>query len=200
MNNFKSCVPCVCTGSGRKWVCEEHNIGTQCGTTATNTATETVGNSDVINIQQNQQNSQKLIRQLEVVPSPAEVCQNDPVGYQTAAFVPSKVPRWRRPPYLNILMLRDEHHITPHMTKVNVMAKLNTVPESILSEIEEYLDIWTLKVKNRGPVKIDSRRNFDILRILNSKSKSGFLTLNIDFQEIVFFTENVIFHLKCSYF
>ena len=34
-----------------------------------------------------------------------------------------------------------EHHITPHMTKVNVMAKLNTVPESILSEIEEYLDI-----------------------------------------------------------
>ena len=26
MNNFKSCVPCVCTGSGRKRVCEEHNI------------------------------------------------------------------------------------------------------------------------------------------------------------------------------
>ena len=25
MNNFKSCVPCVCTGSGRKQVCEEHN-------------------------------------------------------------------------------------------------------------------------------------------------------------------------------
>ena len=88
---------------------------------------------------QNQQNSQKLLRQLEVVPSPAEVCQNDPVGYQVAAFVPSKVPRWRRPPYLNILI--PEHHITPHMTKVNVMAKLNTVPASILSEIEEYLDI-----------------------------------------------------------
>ena len=149
MNNIKSCVPCVCTGSGRKRVCEEHNIGTQCGATATNTATETVGNSDAINIQQNQQNqqssqqnqqnSQKLIRQLEVVPSPAEVCQNDPVGYQVAAFVPSKVPRWRRPPYLNILI--PEHHITPHMTKVNVMAKLNTVPASILSEIEEYLDI-----------------------------------------------------------
>ena len=142
--------------------------------------------------------STKLIRQLEVVPSPAEVCQNDPVGYQTAAFVPSKVPRWRRPPYLNIPMLRDEYHITPHMPKVNVMAKLNTVPESILSEIEEYLDIWTLKVKNRGSVKIDSRRNFDILSILNSKSKSGFLTLNIDFQEIVFllkmwfFTSNVL--------
>ena len=142
MNNFKSCVPCVCTGSGRKRVCEEHDIGAQCGATATNTATETVGNSDAINIQQNQQNqqnSQKLLRQLEVVPSPAEVCQNDPVGYQVAAFVPSKVPRWRRPPYLNILI--PEHHITPHMTKVNVMAKLNTVPASMLSEIEEYLDI-----------------------------------------------------------
>ena len=152
MNNFKSCVPCVCTSSGHKRVCKEHNIGAQCGATATNTATETVGNFDAINIQQNQQsslqnqqkqqnqqNSQKLIRQLEVVPSPAEVCQNDPVGYQAAAFVPSKVPKWRRPPYLNILI--PEHHITPHMIKVNVMAKLNTVPESVLSEIEEYLDI-----------------------------------------------------------
>ena len=119
--------------------------------TATNTATKTVGNFDAINIQQNQQNSlqsqqnqqnsQKFIRQLEVVPSPAEVCQNDPDGYQAAAFVPSKVPRWRRPPYLNIPMLRDEQHITPHMIKVNVMAKLNTVPDSVLSEIEEYLDI-----------------------------------------------------------
>ena len=27
MNNFKSCVPCVCTGSGHKRVCEEHNKG-----------------------------------------------------------------------------------------------------------------------------------------------------------------------------
>ena len=125
-------------------------LAPKCGATATNTATETVGNFDAINIQQNQQNqqsslqslqnqqnqqnqqnSQKLIRQLEVVPSPAEVCQNDPtVGYQVAAFVPSKVPRWRRPPYLNILI--PEHHITPYMIKVNVMAKLNTVPDSVL--------------------------------------------------------------------
>ena len=92
MNNFKSCIPCVCTGSGHKRVCKEHNIGTQCGTTATNTATETVELFDATNIQQNQQsqqnlqnqpnqqNSQKLIRQLEVVPSPAEVSQNDPDG------------------------------------------------------------------------------------------------------------------------
>ena len=99
MNNFKSCIPCVCTSSGRKRVCEEHNIGTQCGATATNTATEIVRNFDAINIQQNQQkqqkqqNSQNLIRQLEVVPSSAEVCQDDPDGYHPAAFVPSKVPR-----------------------------------------------------------------------------------------------------------
>ena len=152
MNTFKSCVPCVCTGSGHKRVCEEHNIGAQCGATTTNTATETVEHSDAKSIQKNlqnqlniltklknQQNQQKVIRQMEVVPSPAEVCQNGPVGYQAAAFVPSKVPRWRRPPYLNILI--PEHHITPHMIKVNVMAKLNTVPDSALSEIEEYLDI-----------------------------------------------------------
>ena len=158
MNIFKSCIPCVCTGSGHKRVCKEHNIGAQCGATATNTATETVEQSDAINIQkslqnqqkqlniltklksqQNQQNSQKFTRQLEVVHSPAEVCQNDPDGYQAAAFVPSKVPRWRRPPYLNILI--PEHHIIPHMIKVNGMAKLNTVPDSALSEIEEYLDI-----------------------------------------------------------
>ena len=59
MNNFKSCVPCVCTGSGHKQVCERHDIGTQCGATATNTATGTVENIDATNIQQNQQNSQK---------------------------------------------------------------------------------------------------------------------------------------------
>ena len=143
MNNFnKSCIPCVCTGSGRKRVYKEHDIGTQCGTTATNTATETVGNFDTTIIQQNQQkqqNSQKFIRQLEVVTNPAEVCQNDPDGYQAAAFVPSKVPIWRSPPYLNILI--PEHHITPHMVKVNVMSKLNIVPDAALREIEEYLDI-----------------------------------------------------------
>ena len=145
MNNFKSCVPCVCTSGGHKQVCKEHNIGTQCGATATNTATETVEHFDATNIQENmqnqpnQQNSKKFIRQLEVVPSPAEVCQNDPDGYQAAAFVHSKVPRWGRPPYLNIPI--PEHHITPHMINVKVMAKLNTVPDSALSEIEEYLDI-----------------------------------------------------------
>ena len=107
--------------------------------TATNTATNTGENIDATNIQENQQNSQKPLRQLEVVSSSAEVCQNDPDGYQAAAFVPSKVPRWRRSPYPNNLI--PEHHITPHMIKVNVMTKLNIVPDSALSEIEEYLDI-----------------------------------------------------------
>ena len=148
MNNFKGCVHCVClTGSGRKRSCEEQNIGAQCGTTTTNTATETVEQSEIINCLKNQQNQPKQLkvlkfkRQLEVVPSPAEVCQSDLDGYP-AAFVPSKVPRWRRPPYLNIPMLwDDDQQISPHMTKVNVMAKFNTVPDSALSEIEEYLDI-----------------------------------------------------------
>ena len=117
MNNFKGCVHCVClTGSGRKRSCEEQNIGTQCGATTTNTATETVEQSEqseIINFLKNQQNQPKqlkalkLKRQLEVVPSPAEVCQSDLDGCP-AAFVPSKVPRWRRPPYLNIPMLWDD--------------------------------------------------------------------------------------------
>ena len=55
MNNFKSCIPYVCTSSGHKRVCEEQNIGTQCGATTTNTATETVEQSDAINFQKNQQ-------------------------------------------------------------------------------------------------------------------------------------------------
>ena len=145
MNNYKRLCHCVCsTGSGHERSCEEQNIGTQCGATTTNTATETVEQSENIVIQPKQLkqlNSQNLKRQLEVVPSPADVCQADSNGYP-AAFVPSKVPRWRRPPYLNISMLWDDvQPIFPHMTKVNVMAKFNTVPDSALSEIEEYLDI-----------------------------------------------------------
>ena len=158
MNNLKGCVHCVClTGSGRKRSCEEQNIGAQCGATTTNTATETVEQSDIINFVKNQQNQpnqpnvknqqkqlnlqKTLKRQLEVVSSPAEVCQGDSDGCP-AAFVPSKVPRWRRPPYLNICCISSiTQRISPHMTKVNVMAKFNTVPDSALSEIEEYLDI-----------------------------------------------------------
>ena len=156
--------------SGHQRVCEKHDIGTQCGDTAINTATKTFENIDATNIQQNQhiqQNSQKPIRQLEVVPNPAEVCQNDPDGYQAAGFVPSKVPRWRNPPYLNILI--PEHHITPDMIKVNVMAKLNTVPDAALREIEEYLDIWTFKRKTEEKWKLTLEEFFDILNIKSEK-------------------------------
>ena len=152
MNNFKSCITCVCTGSGHKWVCERHNIGAQCGTTATNTAAKITENFDATSNQQNQQNSQKLSRQWVVVPSPAELCQNNPDCYKPAAFVPSKVPRWRKPPFLNILI--PEHHITPHMIKVNVVAKFNTVPDTALNDIEEFLDIWTFKWKTEEKWKL----------------------------------------------
>ena len=114
---------------------KRHDIGTQCGATATDITEQTTKNSDAYSNQQNQQNSQK--RQLEVVSSPADRYQNQPA--QPAAFELSMVPRWRTPPYLNILI--PEHHITPHMIKVNVMTKLNTVPDTALKDIEEFLDI-----------------------------------------------------------
>ena len=186
MNNFKSCIPCVCIGSGHKWVCERHDIDTQCGATATKTAAQTTENINATNNQHNQQNSQKLLRQLEVVSSSAEVCQNDPDGRgltpykdhaagwgQVAAFVPSKVPRWRKPPFLNILI--PEHHITPHMIKVNVMAKLNTVPDSALNEIEEFLDNWTFKWQSEEKWKL---------------TLEEFLTLKV---------KNMIFDSKCCF-
>ena len=77
MNNSKSCVSYVCTGSGcTSESCERHDIGAQCGATATNIAAQTTRYLGItvlaINNQQNWQNSQKLSRQLEVVSSPAE--------------------------------------------------------------------------------------------------------------------------------
>ena len=35
------------------------------------------------------------------------------------------------------------------MIKVSIMAKLNTVPDAALREIEEYLEIWTFKWKQK---------------------------------------------------
>ena len=62
MNNFKGCIPCVCTtGSVRKRSCEEQNIGAQCGATTTNTAIETVEQSETINFLKNQQNQPKQL-------------------------------------------------------------------------------------------------------------------------------------------
>ena len=81
-----------------------------------------------------------------VVPNAADGFPDDLDGYvepypyknHPAAFVPSKVPA-RIPPYMNILI--HEHHITPHMDKVNLMSKFNTVPDQELVEIEKFLDI-----------------------------------------------------------
>ena len=56
-----------------------------------------------------------------------------------AKFVPSKLPARRIPPFMNILI--HKHHITPHMRKVNIMSKLNTLFWKELNEIEKYLDI-----------------------------------------------------------
>ena len=63
----------------------------------------------------------------------------DPYKHHPAAFVPSKVPRWRTPPHMNILI--QEHHITPHMIKVNLMSKFNTLVDQDLNDIEKFLDI-----------------------------------------------------------
>ena len=52
-----------------KWACERHDIGTQCGATATNITAQTTKNFDA---NSNQQNFlKKNLRQLEVVSSPA---------------------------------------------------------------------------------------------------------------------------------
>ena len=58
----------------------------------------------------------------------------------------------------------QEHHITPYMQKVHLMARFNTIPEQDLDDIEKALDldIWTLNIEKWRKVKINSRRNFDI--------------------------------------
>ena len=88
-----------------------------------------------------------------VVPSTADGFPDDLDGYvkpnpyknHPAAFVPNKVPASRIPPYINIFI--HEHHIIPHMQKVNLMSKFNTLLSQDLNEIEKYLDIdiWIVK-------------------------------------------------------
>ena len=101
-----------------------------------------------------------------VVPSPADGFPDDLEGYveqdpyqnHWAAVVSSKVPNRRIFPYICI----QEYHITPHMIKVNLMAKFNTLPDQDLNDIEKSLNIWTFEGEKWRKVKIDSRRNFDI--------------------------------------
>ena len=110
MNNYNCCSSYVCAGSGCKQSCKRHDIGTHCGATATTITAKTIKDNQVKGNQQNQQNSQKTLRQLEVVFSTADGFPDDLEGYvepdpyqnQPAAFVPSKVPNIRTPPYMNI--------------------------------------------------------------------------------------------------
>ena len=137
------CSDYVCTSSGCKQSCKRHDIGTQCGATVTNITAKF--NSDT-NASQNRPKSPKSLKQLVVVSSTADGFPDDLDGYvepghyrnHPAAFVPSKVPARRIPIFMNILIL--EHHITPHMRKVNMMSKLNTLLGKELNEIEKYLD------------------------------------------------------------
>ena len=50
---------------------------------------------------------------------------------------------------MNILI--QEHHITPHMRKVSMISKLNTLLGKELNEIEKYLDIdiWTVESEEK---------------------------------------------------
>ena len=125
LNKDNYCSDYVCTGSGCKWSCKRHDIGAQCGATVTNITAKFINDTNA------RQNLQKTLKQLVVVSNAADGLDGcvEPDLYRNhpAAFVPSKVPNRRTPPYINILI--HEHHITPHVKKVN------------LSGIENFLGI-----------------------------------------------------------
>ena len=136
MNKDNCCFDYVCTCSGCKWACKRHDIGAQCGTTATNKTAKIITDTGIRVIAKvNQPKSQKSLRQLVVVPHPGDGFPDDLDGYlepdpyknHLAAFVPSKVLTRRTPPNMNILI--HKHHLTSHMKMVNLMSKFNTVPD-----------------------------------------------------------------------
>ena len=94
---------------------------------------------------------------------------------------------------MNILI--PEHHITPDMIKVNVMAKLNTVPDTALNDIEKFLDIWTFEVESAEKWKL-TLEEFLTLKVKKVIFDSKYcFSGNCDFQH-----NCDIFVLKCSYF
>ena len=107
MNKDNCCSDYVCTCSGCKQACKRHDIGAQCGATVANKTAKFITDIEII---ANQQNQQKPLKQLEVVPNPVDV-EPDPYKGHPAAFVPSKAPKRRIPPFMNIRI--QEHHITP---------------------------------------------------------------------------------------
>ena len=97
---------------------------------------------------QNQQKSHNSSQQLGSVKiNPEDGFPEDLDSYvepdsyrgQPATFVPSKVPKRRIPPFMNILV--EKHHITPSLQRAHVMARFNTLPDSDLNDIEAALDI-----------------------------------------------------------
>ena len=110
----------------------------------------------------------------------------DPYKNHPAAFVPSKVPARRIPRYMNILI--HEHHITPHMHKVNLISKFNIVPDQELVEIKKFLDIdiWTVKSEEKWKLTLEE--------ILTLKVKK----VNFDFKCI--FCRNCDFLQNCDIF
>ena len=116
------------------------NVGTQ---QQTITAKVIIDNPS----KENQQKSQKLIKQLVVVPNAGDGFPYNLDGYvepdlyknHPAAFLPSQVTARRILPYMNILI--HECHITLYVHKVILMSKFNTVPDQELVEIEKFLDI-----------------------------------------------------------
>ena len=108
----------VCTCSGCKQSCKRHDIGAQCGATATNITAKIIIDTSA---RQSQPKPTKSLKQLVVVSNVADDLDGcvEPDLYRNipAEFVPSKVPNRRTPPYMNILI--HEHHITAHMKKVN---------------------------------------------------------------------------------
>ena len=98
------------------------------------------------NVSQNLPKSPKSLKQLVVVSNTEDGFPDDPDGYvepdhykNHPAFVPSKVPARRVPPFINLFI--HEYYITPHIRKVNMMSKLITLLGKELNEIEKYLDI-----------------------------------------------------------
>ena len=93
LNKDICCSDYVCTGSGCKQSCKRHNIGTQCGTTATNITVKFISDT---NASQNQPKLPKSLKKLVVVSNAADDIDGcvEPDLYRNhpAAFVPSKVP------------------------------------------------------------------------------------------------------------
>ena len=60
-----------------------------------------------------------------------------------------------------------EHHITPHMNKVNLMSKFNTLPDQDLDEIKKTLDItiWTVKSEEKWKLTLEETLTLKVEKV-----------------------------------